>query len=92
MNGQTIQMMVVNHPATFIRILGVYSRRGIRIDCMSINRADQQHLSNVRITVQCDSSMIDQLIKQLAKQIDVINVFKCSDRNIASKNNNQTKE
>ncbi|WP_103107510.1 ACT domain-containing protein [Brevibacillus reuszeri] len=79
MNEQTIQMMVVNHPATFLRILGVYSRRGIQIDRMSINRADQQHLSNVSITVQCDSSMIDHLSKQLEKQVDVISVFKCSD-------------
>ncbi|WP_410716607.1 ACT domain-containing protein [Brevibacillus sp. SIMBA_040] len=71
--------MVVNHPATFLRILGVYSRRGIQIDHMSINRADQQHLSNVRITVQCDSRLIDHLIKQLAKQVDVISVFTCSD-------------
>ena len=86
MNEQTIQMMVVNHPATFLRILGVYSRRGIQIERMSINRADQQHLSDVRITVQCDSSMIDHLIKQLAKQVDVINVFKCSDHNIAAQN------
>ncbi len=84
MNEQTIQMTVVNHPTAFLRILGVFSRRGIRIDSISITKANEADLSNVSMTVECDAGMMDNLIKQIAKQMDVIHIFKTSDNEFPS--------
>ncbi|WP_176560047.1 acetolactate synthase small subunit [Brevibacillus dissolubilis] len=80
----TFLLTVNNHPATFLRVMGVYSRRGLLIDSMTINRGAAPDVSDVSITVQCDSRMAENLIKQLEKQMDVIQVRNGSDKSLAS--------
>ena len=72
--------LVENNPGVLARISGMFSSRGYNIDSLAVGTTHDPSIS--RLTMACigDDSIIEQIIKQLRKLIDVIRVVDLSEK------------
>ena len=70
----TIAVIVENKPAVLTRIAGLFSRRSFNIESLSVGATDNPDYSRMTLTVQGDDVVLEQVIKQLSKLINVIRV------------------
>jgi acetolactate synthase-1/3 small subunit len=70
----TIAVIVENKSGVLTRIAGLFSRRSFNIDSLSVGATDNPDYSRMTITVQGDEDVLEQVIKQLSKLINVIRV------------------
>lgn len=72
--------LVNNHSGILNRISGVLTRRQFNIDSISVGPTEDKKISRISIVVQVSSTEeIEQIIKQLNKQIDVVKVSDITD-------------
>ncbi|MFX3625261.1 MAG: acetolactate synthase small subunit [Ectobacillus sp.] len=71
---------VRNQSGVLNRITGVMSRRQFNIESISVGHTESPHISRMTFVVHVDNlEQIEQLIKQLHKQIDVLKVSDITD-------------
>jgi acetolactate synthase-1/3 small subunit len=70
----TIAVIVENKSGVLTRIAGLFSRRSFNIDSLSVGATDNPDYSRMTITVHGDRDVLEQVIKQLSKLINVIRV------------------
>jgi len=70
----TISVLVENKPGVLARISGLFSARGFNIDSLAVGETEQQDISRMTIVVKGDERILEQVMKQLNKLIDVIKV------------------
>jgi len=70
----TIAVIVENKPGVLTRISGLFSRRGFNIDSLSVGATDNPAYSRMTISVEGDAVVLEQVVKQLSKLINVIRV------------------
>jgi len=70
----TIAVIVENKSGVLTRIAGLFSRRAFNIDSLSVGATDNPDYSRMTITVHGDEEILEQVIKQLSKLINVIRV------------------
>ena len=70
----TIAVIVENKSGVLTRIAGLFSRRSFNIDSLSVGATDNPDYARMTITVQGDRDVLEQVIKQLSKLINVIRV------------------
>jgi len=70
----TIAVIVENKSGVLTRIAGLFSRRSFNIDGLSVGATDNPEYSRMTITVEGDKEVLEQVIKQLSKLINVIRV------------------
>jgi acetolactate synthase-1/3 small subunit len=70
----TIAVIVENKSGVLTRIAGLFSRRSFNIDSLSVGATDNPDYSRMTITVHGDEDVLEQVIKQLSKLINVIRV------------------
>ncbi len=70
----TIAVIVENNPGALTRISGMFSRRSFNIDSLSVGATDHPDYSRMTICVHGDEEVLEQVIKQLSKLINVIRV------------------
>lgn len=63
-----------NTPGVLTRIAGLFSRRSFNIDSLSVGATDNPDYSRMTITVHGDEDVLEQVVKQLSKLINVIRV------------------
>jgi len=68
----TISILVSNNPGVLSRISAIFARRGYNIDSLVVSAALDGRFSRMTITAGGDPETLDQIIKQVAKLIDVI--------------------
>jgi len=68
----TISILVANKPGVLVRVALVFARRGYNIDALSVSPGFNPRFSRMTITAKGDPATLDQIIKQVAKLIDVI--------------------
>ncbi len=71
-NIHTISMLVANKPGVLVRIALVFARRGYNIDALVVSPAFNPRFSRMTITAQGDPEILEQIIKQVNKLVDVI--------------------
>ncbi len=71
----TLSVIVENKPGVLQRVAGLFTRRGFNIDSLAVGTTEDPLLSRMTIVVQGDDQIVEQVTKQLYKQIDVIKVF-----------------
>ncbi len=71
----TISVIVENKPGVLHRVSGLFSRRGFNIESLAVGTTEQPDISRMTIVVSGDDQVLEQITKQLYKQIDVIKVF-----------------
>lgn len=71
----TISVLVENRAGVLARISGLFSARGYNIDSLSVGVTDDPQVSRMTIVVMGDKRILEQVVKQLNKLIDVIKVM-----------------
>ena len=71
----TIAVLVENHFGVLARISGLFSGRGFNIDSLSVGETEDSSISRITLVVTGDDVVLEQIMKQLNKLIDVIKVF-----------------
>lgn len=74
MERYTLSMLVKNHPGVLSRVSGLFSRRGYNIESLSVGVTENDKISRITIIVIGDQYVVEQIIKQLNKLIDVIKI------------------
>ncbi|MDD5016581.1 MAG: acetolactate synthase small subunit [Eubacteriales bacterium] len=68
---RVISFIVSNQPGVLCRISGLVSRRGFNIESLTVGVTDDPALSRITIVMFADDSVIEQVIKQFDKLLDV---------------------
>lgn len=69
-----LSVLVDNQPGVLVRVAGMFSRRGFNIDSLAVGVTHKPEYSRMTVVVTGDQSIVDQVIKQLSKLIEVISV------------------
>lgn len=75
----TISVLVENKFGVLTRVAGLFSGRGYNIDTLNVGPTTDDKTSRMTIVVRGDDRVLDQVIRQLNKLIDVIEVKDCPD-------------
>lgn len=67
-----ISLYVNNKPGVLVRVALVFARRGYNIESLVVSPAAQGDFSRMTITCSGDPATLEQIIKQLAKLVDVV--------------------
>nr|YP_009122235.1 acetolactate synthase small subunit [Vertebrata lanosa]AJH65993.1 acetolactate synthase small subunit [Vertebrata lanosa] len=70
----TLSVLVEDESGVLSRISGLFARRGFNIDSLAVGPAEKQGISRITMSVRGDNRTIEQLIKQLHKLINIIEV------------------
>jgi acetolactate synthase-1/3 small subunit len=77
----TIAVLVENKFGVLSRVAGLFSARGYNIESMSVGETLDSTVSRMTIVVRGDQFVIEQVMKQLHKLIDVIKVIDLTEEN-----------
>jgi acetolactate synthase I/III small subunit len=77
----TIAVLVENKFGVLSRVAGLFSARGYNIESLSVGETIDPSVSRMTLVVRGDAFVIEQVIKQLHKLIDVIKVTDLSEEN-----------
>ncbi|CEO88936.1 acetolactate synthase III, thiamin-dependent, small subunit [Syntrophaceticus schinkii] len=69
-----LAVLVENQPGVLTRVSGLFSRRGYNIDSLAVGQTHDPGVSRMTIVVDGDDQVIEQVVKQLDKLVDVIDV------------------
>ncbi|MGQ9511844.1 acetolactate synthase small subunit [Thermodesulfitimonas sp.] len=70
----TLAVLALNKPGVLARIAGLLSRRNFNIESITAGHTEKSDVSRLTIVVQGDDRVIDQVVKQVSKLIDVLKV------------------
>jgi acetolactate synthase-1/3 small subunit len=79
MMRHTISVLVENKFGVLSRISGLFSGRGYNIESLSVNRTMDESVSIMTIVTIGDDRVVEQIIKQLRKLVNVIRVRNVSE-------------
>lgn len=74
MQKYVISILVKNHSGVLRRVSSLFSRRGYNIESISCGMTKDADISRLTVVVNCDEQILDQIIKQVNKLIEVIKV------------------
>jgi len=72
-------VLVENKDGVLSAVSGLFARRGFNIDTLAVGETDNHDVSSMTITSTGDQRTIDQIEKQLNKNVDVIKVRRLSE-------------
>lgn len=75
MNTHTISLLVENRHGALSRVANLFSSRGYNISSLNVAETDDPTISRMTIVVAGDEGILEQVVKQLNKLIDVIKVL-----------------
>ncbi|WP_342508654.1 acetolactate synthase small subunit [Sporosarcina sp. FSL K6-2383] len=80
---RVITVTVINQSGVLNRVTGLLMKRQFNIESISVGHTDQPDRSKMTFIVNVDDERkIEQLVKQLSKQIDVLKVNDITDKSI----------
>lgn len=71
----TISVLVENHFGVLARVSGLFSARGYNIDSLCVGETEDPVVSRMTVVVQGDDRVLQQIVNQLNKLVDVIEVI-----------------
>ena len=81
----TISVTVENKFGVLSRVSGLFSGRGFNIESLSVGETLDPSVSRMTIVTRGDDRIIEQVIKQLRKLVDVIKVTDLTDLNFVDR-------
>ncbi len=78
----TISLFVCNKPGVLIRIALVFARRGYNIDSLVVSASNDPRYSTMNICATGKEVVLDQILKQLNKLVDVVHATDRTDEDI----------
>lgn len=74
-----IAVLLENEAGALSRVVGLFSQRNFNIDSLTVAPTDDTTLSRLTITTAGDAALVEQIIKQLYKLVEVVKVLDISD-------------
>lgn len=71
----TICVKVENHFGVLARVSALFSARGYNIDSLCVGETEDPSVSRMTVVVRGDDRVLEQIIKQLNKLVDTIEVI-----------------
>ncbi|MCW4020542.1 MAG: acetolactate synthase small subunit [Candidatus Bathyarchaeota archaeon] len=69
-----ISAIVEHKPGVLYSVSNMFRRRGFNIETITVGAAEQKDLARMTIAIKGDEAMVEQVVKQLNKLIDVVKV------------------
>ncbi len=69
-----IAAIVEHKPGVLYRVSNMFRRRGFNIESITVGPTEQEDLARMTITVNGDETVVEQVVKQMRKLIDVVKV------------------
>ncbi len=82
MSTHTLSLLVENRHGALSRIANLFSGRGYNISSLTVATTEDESVSRMTIVVAGDEDILEQIVKQLNKLIDVIKVIDFIDQPI----------
>ncbi len=70
----TLAVLVENQPGVLSHVAGLFARRGYNIESLAVGETEDSSISRITLVVEGDEKVIEQVSKQLNKQVEVIKV------------------
>lgn len=74
MKKRVLSLLVDNTSGVLSRVAGLFSRRGYNIDSLTVGETADPRYSRMTVVASGDEQILDQITKQLAKLIDVVDI------------------
>src|SRR5437763_10687748 len=71
----TISVLVENKFGVLTRVAGLFSGRGYNIDTLNVGPTQDPNTSRMTIVTRGDDATLEQIVKQLNKLVDVLDVY-----------------
>ncbi len=81
----TLSVYVNNQPGVLARIALTFSRRAYNIDSLVVSQGRDERFSRMTIGVSGDPAVLDQIIKQVNKLVDVIHCYEHTSKEAVAK-------
>ena len=69
-----LSVLVENHTGVLARVAGLFARRGYNIESLAVGTTEKPDISRMTIVVDGDDYVIEQVIKQLHKLVEVLKI------------------
>jgi len=76
----TIAFLVENKPGVLFNVSNMFRRRGFNIESISVGPVEDRALARMTVTVEADSRVLNQIVEQLYKMVDVVKVKRLEPR------------
>ena len=71
----TLGVLVENQPGVLSRVAGLFSGRGFNIESLTVAETLDPQISHITLVTSGDETIMEQIVKQLNKLINVIKVI-----------------
>jgi acetolactate synthase I/III small subunit len=78
----TIIIFTENKPGVLYRIADLFLRRKINIESLTVSEIESKGLSRFTVVVKADPHIIEKVVKQLYRIIEVVKVFEKTDEEL----------
>ncbi len=78
----TISVVVQNRFGVLTRIAGLFSGRGFNIDTLNVGPTQNDKISRMTLVVVGNDQVLEQVVKQLNKLVDVLEVYDFKDGDV----------
>ena len=69
-----ISVLVRNHPGVLSHVVGLFTRRSYNIESLAAGVTENPEITRITIVVTGDERVLDQMMKQVNKLVDVLQV------------------
>jgi acetolactate synthase-1/3 small subunit len=69
-----ISVLVRNHPGVLSHVVGLFTRRSYNIESLAAGVTEHPEITRITIVVTGDEQVLDQVMKQVNKLVDVLKV------------------
>lgn len=73
-NEQTVTALVENEAGVLARFVGLFARRGFNISALAVAPTKDERFSRITFVYDVGSAPVDQMIAQVTKLINVVDV------------------
>jgi len=74
----TLTVLVENKPGVLARVAGLFARRGFNIFSLAVAPTHDERFSRLTVVVDVESELLDQVVKQLDKLVNVVEITELS--------------
>jgi len=82
---RTVVALMEDRPGVLNRVVSVLRRRSFNIDSLTVGHTDQTGISRMTIVVDGNDEVLEQVVKQLYKIIDILKVSDVSDEKLVAR-------
>lgn len=75
-----LSILLENEPGSLSRIVGLFSQRSFNIESLTVAPTEDDSLSRITIATIGDDKVVEQIVKQVNKLVDVLKVTDLTER------------